>query len=87
MKAGDSCPLCGHVVRKRITTEIFEYRGEFFNYPNYIIYLCDSCEEAFVDTITMKESGKAIREFYKQVDGELSPSSRGAGIACDPVQR
>jgi HTH-type transcriptional regulator / antitoxin MqsA len=67
------CPFCGcDRLKKKVVTENFEYKGKSFNYPNYIIYECLACNEEFVDKKSMKESGRAIRDFYRQVDGLLS---------------
>jgi HTH-type transcriptional regulator/antitoxin MqsA len=67
------CPICGHDgLNKKVVTEKFEYKGETFDYPNYVIYQCPSCKEAVVDKKSMKESGRAIRDFYRQVDGLLT---------------
>lgn len=71
----EKCPICGNGdLQKKIITETFEYKGKAFDYPNYIIYECPECGEAVVDKITLKESGRAIRDFYRQVDGLLSAS-------------
>lgn len=67
------CPICGHDdMRKKVGTETFQYKGKNFDYPNYITYECQSCGEAIVDKKTLKESGRAIRDFYRQVDGLLT---------------
>lgn len=69
------CPLCGeNDLVKKVITETFEYKGKEFEYPNYIVYECPKCKEAIVDKKTLKESGRAIRDFYRQVDGLLSAS-------------
>lgn len=67
------CPICrdGNL-EKKVDTETFEYKGNKFDYPNYITYECQSCEEAIVDKKTLKESGRAIRDFYRRVDGLLT---------------
>jgi HTH-type transcriptional regulator/antitoxin MqsA len=71
-KEGGQCPICGHVgLKKEIITETFEYKGKKLDYPNYIIYKCAKCKEAVVDKKTLKESGRAIRDFYRRVDGLL----------------
>jgi len=72
-KKGGQCPLCGQSgLRRKVVTETFEYKGEKLHYPNYVIYECPSCNEAVVDKKSMKESGRAIRDFYRQVDGLLT---------------
>jgi len=67
------CPICrdGNL-QKKVDTETFEYKGNNFDYPNYITYECQSCGEEIVDKKTLKESGRAIRDFYRQVDGLLT---------------
>jgi len=59
-------------LKKNIITETFTYKGKKFDYPDYIIYKCPSCKEAIVDKNTLKESGRAIRDFYRKVDGLLT---------------
>lgn len=67
------CPICGHAdVRKKVGIETFEYKGKKFDCPNYITYECQSCGEEIVDKKTLKESGRTIRDFYRQVDGLLT---------------
>jgi HTH-type transcriptional regulator/antitoxin MqsA len=67
------CPICGYGnLQKKVITETFEYKGKSFDYPNYVIYQCPSCDEAIVDKQSMKESGRAIRDFYRKVDGLLT---------------
>jgi len=67
------CPLCGNNgLRRNVVTETFEYKGETFDYPNYVIYKCPRCKEAVVDKKSLKESGRAIRDFYRKVDGLLT---------------
>jgi HTH-type transcriptional regulator/antitoxin MqsA len=72
MMSKSDCPFCGCIgLKKKIVTETFEYKGKSFDYPNYIIYECPACKEEFVDKQSMKDSGRAIRDFYRQVDGLL----------------
>ena len=67
------CPICGHDdMKKKVNIETFQYKGNKFDYPNYITYECQSCEEEIVDKKTLKESGRAIRDFYRLVDGLLT---------------
>lgn len=74
-KEGGQCPFCGHDgLRKKVITETFEYKGKTFDYPNYVIYECPTCGEAIVDKKSMKGSGRAIRDFYRKVDGLLVAS-------------
>jgi len=68
----EKCEICGRgFLQKKITTETFGYKGRSFDYQNYIIYECPECNEAVVDKKTLKESGRAIRDFYREVDGLL----------------
>lgn len=72
-KEGSQCPACGHKsLQKKVITETFEYKGKTLSYPNYIIYECPSCSDAVVDKKSLKESGRVIRDFYRQVDGLLT---------------
>jgi HTH-type transcriptional regulator / antitoxin MqsA len=74
-KEGSQCPACGQEgLQKKVITEKFEYKGETFSYPNYVIYECPSCGDAVVDKKSLKESGRVIRDFYRQVDGLLVSS-------------
>lgn len=67
------CPICGHDdIQKKVGIETFQYKGNNFDYPHYITYECQSCGEEIVDKKTLKESGRAIRDFYRQVDGLLT---------------
>ena len=68
----EECPICGNGgLKRKIITEKFEYKGRTFDYPGYVIYECPECGEAVVDKRTLKESGRAIRDFYREVDGLL----------------
>jgi HTH-type transcriptional regulator / antitoxin MqsA len=70
---GGQCPICGHEgLQKKTIIETFEYKGKKFDFPNYVIYECSQCGEAIVDKKSMKESGRAIRDFYRKVDGLLT---------------
>jgi len=72
-KEESQCPICGNKgLKKKVITETFEYKGDSFNYPNYVIHECPTCNEAIVDKKTLKESGRAIRDFYRKVDGLLT---------------
>jgi len=71
------CPICGaDGLSKKAITETFEYKGNKLSYPNYIIYECPKCGEAIVDKRTLKESGRAIRDFYRKVDGLLAAQNQ-----------
>lgn len=69
---GDPCPLCGQPLQEKSVTETFSYKGRTLEYPNYIIHHCSECDEAFVGNVTMKESGRRLRDFYREVDGLLT---------------
>jgi len=70
---GGQCPVCGQEgLQKKSITETFEYKGKKFEFPNYVIYECSKCEEAIVDKQSIKDSGRAIRNFYRKVDGLLT---------------
>jgi HTH-type transcriptional regulator/antitoxin MqsA len=58
----------------KVVTERFEYKGQTLTYPNYLIHECSACGEAIVDKKCLKESGRAIRDFYRKVDGLLTAS-------------
>ena len=73
MKIMDQCLICGgSKLERKEVTETFEYKGQSFEYPNYVVYACESCGEEIVDTKCMKESGRKIRDFYRKVDGLLT---------------
>jgi len=72
MKA-QRCPVCGAgVLEKKIRTETFEYKGKTKKIPNYVTYACAECGEAVVDNATLKESGKVLKDFQREVDGLLT---------------
>lgn len=72
MKA-QKCPICGAgSLKKKVGIEVFEYKGETKRIPNYITYACNECGEAIVDTTTLKESGKILKDFQREVDGLLT---------------
>lgn len=67
------CPICGGAeLTKKIANETFEYKGQSTTIPNYVTYVCTSCGEAIVDNVTLKESGKKLKDFQRQVDGLLT---------------
>ncbi len=76
MKAENGmCPICGSkALKKETITETFRYKGKEFDYPNYIVYRCEDCSETIVDKNSIKESARAIRDFYRKVDGLLVSS-------------
>ncbi len=72
MKAQE-CPVCGAGgLKKTLSTERFEYKGEEIFIPDYVAYECAECGEAIVDPETLKVSGKLLKEFHRQVDGLLT---------------
>ncbi len=74
-KSGDACPICGagNLSQKEITAE-FEYKGEHLAIPKYMVWECSECAESLVDKKTLKEAGRAIRDFHRTVDGLLPAS-------------
>ncbi|MBW1956073.1 MAG: type II toxin-antitoxin system MqsA family antitoxin [Deltaproteobacteria bacterium] len=67
------CPICGAgILKKRIENETFVYKGKQITIPNYITHACNECGEAIVDPVTLKESGKQLKEFKREVDGLLT---------------
>ncbi len=74
MKA-QKCPICGAgKLKKRIGKETFEYKGESITIPNYVTYECAECGEAIVDNASLKESGKKLKDFQREVEGLLTGS-------------
>ena len=67
------CPICGAgLLKKKIGTESFEYKGKTKKIPNYVTYACSECGEAIVDSATLKMSGKILKDFQHKVDGLLT---------------
>jgi HTH-type transcriptional regulator/antitoxin MqsA len=67
------CPICGcNEMAKRVIKEEFEYKGQILKIDNYVIFECPGCEESIVDKSTLKNSGKIIRDFHREVDGLLT---------------
>lgn len=72
MKA-QKCPICGAgKLEKKVGPETFEYKGESITIPDYVTYECAECGEAIVDNASLKESGKKLKDFQRQVDGLLT---------------
>ncbi|WP_435549793.1 type II toxin-antitoxin system MqsA family antitoxin [Desulfobacterium sp. N47] len=68
-----NCPVCGaDALKKRTGTETFEYKGESTTIPDYVTYECKECGESIVDNKSLKESGKKLKDFQRQVDGLLT---------------
>jgi HTH-type transcriptional regulator/antitoxin MqsA len=73
MKIMEQCPICsGSKLERKEVTETFEYKGQSFECPDYVVYACESCGEEIVDSKCLKESGRKIRDFYRKVDGLLT---------------
>lgn len=67
------CPICGAgKLKKKIGTETFEYKGETTTISNYVTRKCTKCGESIVDNVTLKESGKLLKDFQRRVDGLLT---------------
>lgn len=67
------CPICGAgKLKKKIGAETFEYKGKSITIPNYVTYECATCGEAIVDNASLKESGKKLKDFQREVDGLLT---------------
>ncbi len=67
------CPICdAGKLKKKIGTETFEYKGQSLTIPNYVTYVCAECGEAIVDNATLKESGKKLKDFRREIDGLLT---------------
>uniref|UniRef100_A0A831UBT3 Type II toxin-antitoxin system MqsA family antitoxin n=1 Tax=Geobacter metallireducens TaxID=28232 RepID=A0A831UBT3_GEOME len=71
-KNGDPCPLCGEPLQEKAVTETFTYKERTLEYPNYVVHYCAACDDTFVGNRTMKESGRRLRDFYREVDGLLT---------------
>ena len=75
MKARN-CPICGAgKMKKKVMTEPFEYKGETVEIPNYVTYACAECGEAIVDRVTLKVSGKKLKDFKLKMNMALNDSS------------
>lgn len=67
------CPICGlGKLSKKVSDEVFEYKGNKIIVPEYTIYICNVCGEAIVDNDSLKRSGKILKDFQRKVDGFLS---------------
>lgn len=68
----NKCPICGGgVLKKKIETELFEYKGKTLSIPNYVTYACSECGEAIVENDTLRDSGKLLKDFQRKVNGLL----------------
>lgn len=67
------CLICGlGKLTKKVSDEVFEYKGKSVAVPGYVTYACDVCGEAIVDNASLKKSGKILKNFQREVDGFLS---------------
>ena len=65
----EKCPICEKgIMTKKVTDEVFFYRGFSIRIPNYIIYECSICEESIVDNETLERSGLMLDSFKYVVD-------------------
>lgn len=69
---GSPCPICKEPLKSKSITETFSYKEKSFDYPNYIVHVCEKCDEEFVGDKTMKQSARRLRDFYREVDGLLT---------------
>jgi len=71
-----NCPICGAgKLKKKVGAESFEYKGETKTIPNYVTYACNECGESIVDSATLKESGKMLKDFKLKMKVDLNDSS------------
>lgn len=74
MQEFKKCPFCGKgKLVKKVTEEVFNYKGKTITIPNYVIHECNVCGESIVDRKTLKSAGKKLKEFKRQVEGLLTP--------------
>lgn len=67
------CPVCGAgKLKKKIGSEIFEYKAKSITIQNYVTYECAECGEAIVDSAALRESGKKLKDFQREIDGLLT---------------
>jgi YgiT-type zinc finger domain-containing protein len=71
-----NCPICGAgKLKKKVGAESFEYKGQTKTISNYLTYTCSECGEAIVDSPTLKESGKTLKDFKLKMNVALNDSS------------
>jgi HTH-type transcriptional regulator/antitoxin MqsA len=69
------CPVCGaHKLEEKIVEETFTYKDRSITIHDYVIYKCGECGEEMVDSDSSKKSGKALGDFFREVDGLLTGS-------------
>ena len=67
------CPLCNDGnLRKKNRDQSFNYKGRELIIPNYSVYVCDKCNEEFVDEKTINAAEKKLRDFHRKVDNLLT---------------
>jgi len=67
------CPVCGAgELKKKVSAQHFEYKGESITISNYVTYMCNECGESIIDNVSVKESGKKLKNFQREVDGLLT---------------
>jgi HTH-type transcriptional regulator/antitoxin MqsA len=72
-KDNDKCPICGEgTIERDVIDETFEYKGQKIVISDYVVFVCENCEESIVENETLKTSEKTIRDFHKRVDGLLT---------------
>ena len=70
---GETCPVCDKgILTKKVVDETFEYNGSEVTIPDYIIYACNTCEEAIVDSETLKTSGKILKEHLLECKAHIN---------------
>jgi HTH-type transcriptional regulator/antitoxin MqsA len=69
----EKCPICGGAVLKsKVVTEEFSYKGKVHSIPGFRSWECASCGESIADRESMKKAAPLLNEFYREVDGLLS---------------
>jgi HTH-type transcriptional regulator/antitoxin MqsA len=68
----EKCPICEKgTLKRQVKDKVFKYKGESITIPGYVTYNCDVCGDAVVDNGTLRESGRILKDFQRQVDGLL----------------
>jgi len=72
-KAGDKCLICieGELSEK-IIAETFNYNGNQIKIPDYQVFKCNVCGEAFVSQKTIRTTEKILTDFRRGIDGLLT---------------
>jgi YgiT-type zinc finger domain-containing protein len=67
MQEFKKCPFCGKgKLVKKVTEEVFNYKGKTITIPDYVIHECNVCGESIVNRKTLKSAGKKLKEFKNQ---------------------